>query len=147
MIPQGFVSWQGMLRPEDGDAIVAVGADNALMRGVARELARLHGESLLGWRRDLPLPPPPGEGTWHRFPDLTPPSDVPLLAAFVDTIGWRALTVHGMSPRRFEPASLARCAYRGPGPFGVFVQRRPEPGFAAVDDVRRWAPYAWQPLG
>lgn len=147
MIPEGFVSWESPLRPEDDDHIAVLHANHALARGVARELARLYGESIFAWRRENGFPPSLDGADWRRFPDELPAAGQRVEVAFVDTIGWRALTVRGMTARRFEPNVTGTATYRAGHPFGVFLQREAMRGLHAVDDARRWSVFAWREMG
>lgn len=147
MIPEGFVSWDSPIRPADDDEIAILRGGHALARGVAKELARLYGESILAWRRDHGFPPTLEGADWQRYPDRLPPGARRVEAAFVDTIGWRALSVRaGMTERRFEPTVIGTALFRPAHPFGVFVQRDPVKGLHPIDDARRWAAIAWREL-
>ena len=145
MVPEGFVSWESPLRPFEDDEIAVLRADLAISRGVASELSRLYGESILAWRREAGFPPISLDPTWRRFPDDLPSDGQTVTAAFVDTIGWRALGRNGMGERRFEPSVLGTCRYRAGYPFGIFIQRTPLRGRQSIDDARQWAVYAWRP--
>lgn len=147
MIPLGFIGWHSPLQPDPDDRIVIVlpaeAAAQRFARGVARELSFAYGEAIVAWRRDRPLPAA-GPG-WHAFPDHIPADGQRVEALFLDTIGWRALTVRGaMAERRFEREATARCVYQAMPPFGSFAERRPLPGHPACDDRRRWAAFAWR---
>lgn len=147
MVPDGFVSWDSPLRPAQDDEIAILHGDHAVARGLARELARLHGDAIFAWRRENGFPPSVEGDAWRRFPDETPTHAQAVEVAFVDTIGWRALTRSGaMSARRFEPNVVGTAIYRAAAPFGTFHQRRASVGWHAIEDSRRWAVYAWRPL-
>jgi len=150
MIPFGFIGWQSPLQPDPGEEILVVlpaeHAAQRFVRGVARELAAAWGEAIVAWRRHEPLPAAPAG--WQAFPDAIPADGQRVAAMFLDTIGWRALTVRGeMAERRFDRPTCAVCVYHAGPPFGLFVDRRPLAGFAPCDDRRRWAAYAWRPAG
>lgn len=147
MIPEGFVSWDSPIRPPDDDEIAILRGGHPLARGVAKELARLYGESILAWRRENGFPPTLDGADWQRYPDTRPPAAQRVEAAFVDTIGWRALTARdGMTARRFEPTVIGTALYRPGHPYGAFVQREPVKGLHPIDDARRWAVIAWREI-
>jgi hypothetical protein len=146
MVPEGFVSWESPIRPADGECIAVVRVDSEVVRGVAHELARLYGDSILAWRRESGYPSEAQDSTWRRFPEDRPAPEARVLATFIDSIGWRALGRRGMQARRFEPNVVGTCTYRPAGMFGVFVQRTPIAGRQSIDDVHRWAVIAWKPI-
>lgn len=151
MIPLGFIDWASPLQPEAQDAIVVCRLDaagsHAIARGVARELAAAYGQNILAWRRDAALPGLPGDGGWRRFPDEVPVHAQPVETLFLDAIGWRALSLRGMSSRYYERPSRATCVYHAGLPFGAMVARKTLAGFPDCSDRLRWAAYGWREAG
>ena len=150
MIPAGFIDWSSPLQPELADAIVVLRVDergeHSLARGVARELANSYGRDIIAWRRDEAVPVLPADPRWHRFPDEIPQPRQRVVAMFLDTIGWRALSRQGeMGARRYDGPSKAVCTYLEGLPFGNLSDRRMMPGFPDCSERLRWAPYAWRP--
>ncbi len=148
MTPLGFLDWQGAEQPATDEPILVLTGEanrfDGLARGCARELVEAYGRNILAWRRDPEMPAIPKDGRWLRFPDDLPQPGQHVIAFFLDTIGWRALSIEGMSARRFDGPSKALCVYDRGVPFGTMIARVTMPGFPECSDAARWAPFAWR---